>query len=288
MDMNIQKYIAFLKTVELKSFTKAAEALNYSQSGISRMINDLEDEWGVTLLERNRTGLRLTSDGINIYPYVKNLFDEYESMQRKLEELNGIKFGVIRIGTFSSVATHWLPQLILNFQNKYPNIKFELLLVNYDEIEHWILTGRVDFGFLRLPTLPKLSTQFIHQDDFKVIVPKNHFLEKKDSVSLNDLSGLPFILLDKNGNSNITTLFETMDFSPDINFTTWDDYAIMAMVEKGLGVSILPELILQRVQYDLTILDLDVPLYRKIGIAYKEEKNLSLASKKFLDLLFFE
>ncbi|WP_277902645.1 LysR family transcriptional regulator, partial [Enterococcus lactis] len=72
MDMNIQKYIAFLKTVELKSFTKAAEALNYSQSGISRMINDLEDEWGVTLLERNRTGLRLTSDGINIYPYVKN------------------------------------------------------------------------------------------------------------------------------------------------------------------------------------------------------------------------
>ena len=55
MDMNIQKYIAFLKTVELKSFTKAAEALNYSQSGISRMINDLEDEWGVTLLERNRT-----------------------------------------------------------------------------------------------------------------------------------------------------------------------------------------------------------------------------------------
>lgn len=136
MDMNIQKYIAFLKTVELKSFTKAAEALNYSQSGISRMINDLEDEWGVTLLERNRTGLRLTSDGINIYPYVKNLFDEYESMQRKLEELNGIKFGVIRIGTFSSVATHWLPQLILNFQNKYPNIKFELLLGDYDEIEH--------------------------------------------------------------------------------------------------------------------------------------------------------
>ena len=96
-------------------------------------------------------------------------------MQRKLEELNGIKFGVIRIGTFSSVATHWLPQLILNFQNKYPNIKFELLLGDHDEIEHWILTGRVDFGFLRLPTLPKLSTQFIHQDDFKVIVPKNHF-----------------------------------------------------------------------------------------------------------------
>ena len=209
-------------------------------------------------------------------------------MQRKLEELNGIKFSVIKLGPFQCGYALATSQLILNFQNKYPNIKFELLLGDYDEIEHWILTGRVDFGFLRLPTLPKLSTQFIHQDDFKVIVPKNHFLEKKDSVSLNDLSGLPFILLDKNGNPISLHYLKRWTFHTDINFTTWDDYAIMCMVEKGLGVSILPELILQRVQYDLTILDLDVPLYRKIGIAYKEEKNLSLASKKFLDLLFFE
>ena len=68
MDGSIQKYMAFVKTVECGSFTKAAEQLSYSQSGISRMINDLEKEWNVTLLERNRAGVQLTSDGKELCP----------------------------------------------------------------------------------------------------------------------------------------------------------------------------------------------------------------------------
>ena len=77
MDMNILKYMAFIRTVEYGSFTKAAEVLNYSQSGISRMINDLEKEWKVILLERSRAGVRLTSDGTKLLPYAKSLCDEY-------------------------------------------------------------------------------------------------------------------------------------------------------------------------------------------------------------------
>ena len=72
MDMNLQKYLAFVKTVECGSFTKAAEILNYSQSGISRMIHDLEKEWKVLLLERSRGGVRLTSDGLKLLPYAEN------------------------------------------------------------------------------------------------------------------------------------------------------------------------------------------------------------------------
>ncbi|MEO1772256.1 hypothetical protein JZO67_004238 [Enterococcus sp. 665A] len=282
MDMNIQKYIAFVKTVELGSFTKAAETLNYSQSGISRMINDLEKEWNITLLERNRAGLRLTSDGLNIFPLAKKLYEEYEAVQLRLEELGGIQTGGIRIGTFSSVATHWLPQLMSDFQKDYPNIAFELLLGDYDEIEKWIVNGRVDFGFLRLPTLPELQVQYIEQDELKVILPENHPLTSLPQVSLQDLYDLPFILLEKDGNSDITRLLNKMNFSPNVQFTTWDDYAIMAMVEKGLGISILPSLILERIPYKLVIKELDVPAFRKIGLAYKQKQMLSLASKKFI------
>lgn len=81
MDMNIQKYMAFIKTVEYGSFTKAAEILNYSQSGISRMIGDLENEWKVTLLERGRAGVKLTSDGLKLLPFVKNVCNEYNKLQ---------------------------------------------------------------------------------------------------------------------------------------------------------------------------------------------------------------
>ena len=147
MDVNIQKYQAFLKAVEYGSFTKAAEALSYSQSGISRMIGDLEQEWNIILLERGRGGVRLTSDGLRLLPYAQNVCAEYKKLQMQVDELHGLQSGLIRIGTFSSVATHWLPNIIQQFQKDFPNIDFELLLGDYAEIENWIVSGRwtVDF-----------------------------------------------------------------------------------------------------------------------------------------------
>ena len=165
MEMNIQKYLAFVKTVEYGSFTKAAERLNYSQSGISRMINDLEKEWKILLLERSRSGVRLTSDGLALLPYAKSVCAEYEKLQTQIDEINGLQSGIIRIGTFSSVATHWLPNIIKRFQTDYPNIDYELLLGDYTEIENWILEGRVDCGFLRLPAHPDLETCFLRWEE---------------------------------------------------------------------------------------------------------------------------
>lgn len=165
INVNIKKYRAFLKTVECGSFTRAAEMLNYSQSGISRMIQDLEKEWNVSLLERGKAGIRLTSDGIKILPYAKRICDDYDKLQIQIDELNGLQTGIIRIGTFSSVATHWLPNIILEFQKDYPNVDYELLLGDDKEIENWIMEGRVDFGFLRLPTLPELDTVFRKRSD---------------------------------------------------------------------------------------------------------------------------
>ena len=158
MDMNLQKYLAFVKTVEYGSFTRAAEHLNYSQSGVSRMIQDLEQEWKVTLLDRSRAGVKLTSEGIKLLPYAQSLCGEYEKLQAQVDELKGLQAGLIRIGTFASVATHWLPRIIRAFQKDYPGVDFELRMGDYDEIERWTLEGRVDCGFLRLPAHPSLET----------------------------------------------------------------------------------------------------------------------------------
>ena len=165
MDTNIQKYMSFVKTVECGSFTKAAELLNYSQSGISRMIGDLEREWKLVLMERGKRGVRLTSDGLAILPYAKALIADYEKMQMQVDELNGLQTGIIRIGTFSSVATHWLPKIIKTFQADYPNISYELLMGDYEEIEEWVSSGRVDCGFLRLPVRPELETIFLERSE---------------------------------------------------------------------------------------------------------------------------
>jgi DNA-binding transcriptional LysR family regulator len=283
--MNIQKYLALVKAVEYGSFTKAAEALNYTQSGISRMINDLETEWGVSVLERGRSGVSLTSDGYKLLPQIKRICVEYEILMTQIEDLHDLQSGLIRIGTFSSVATHWLPNMIKIFQKDYPKIDFELLLGDYNEIESWTLEGRVDFGFLRLPTNLELETIFLEQDRLLVVISQDHPLANCDVFPIQELLNSPFMLLEKGAKAEISEIFEKHHISPQIRFTTWDDYAIMSMVEMGLGISILPELILQRIPYQIIAKELEVPAYRSIGIASREHKSLSLAAKRFLDYL---
>ena len=285
MDKNLQKYMAFVKTVEYGSFTKAADMLHYSQSGVSRMIHDLEQEWKVVLLERGKAGVRLTGDGIKILPHAKAVCMEYEKLQMQVDELNGLRSGMIRIGTFSSVATHWLPNIIKEFQKDYPGIDYELLLGDYTEIEEWIAEGRVDCGFLRLPTVPDFETIFLDQDDLRVILPENHPLAECDVFPVAALCNEPFMLLEKGAKAEVSEIFENCNLKPRVHFTTWDDYAIMSMVESGLGISILPELILKRVPYRIVAKELDVPAYRKIGVAMRSKKAASLAVKRFLEYL---
>lgn len=285
MDMNILKYLAFIKTVEYGSFTKAAEKLNYSQSGISRMINDLEEDWKVVLLERRKTGVKLTSDGMKLLPYAQEVCQKYEMLHRQVEELNGLQSGYIRIGTFSSVATHWLPNIIREFQKDYPNIDYELLLGNYSEIEAWIQEGRVDCGFLRLPTQTVLDTVVLEQDLLLAVLPADHPLAGCDRFPVSAFCDEPFILLERGSNTEITQIFAQFSLKPRTRFTTWDDYAVMSMVEKGLGISMLHQLILRRTPYHLTVKELDVPVYRSICFAVRDKKACSLVVKKFSEYL---
>ncbi len=285
MDMNLQKYLSFVRTVEYGSFTTAAEILNYTQSGISRMIADLEKEWGVTLLERSKYGVKPTSDGMKLLPYAQNLCADFDKLKMQVDELNGLQLGLIRIGTFSSVATHWLPNIIKEFQKDYPNIDYELLLGDYTEIEEWIHTGRVDCGFLRLPTHPDFETIFLEKDKLMAIIPENHPLKDSEKFPVTALCNEPFMLLEKGAKAEISEIFERNNLTPNVKFTTWDDYAVMSMVESGLGIAILPELILKRVPYRILAKELDVPAYRNIGLALRDKKIASLAVKRFIDYL---
>ena len=287
MEMNILKYMAFIKTAEYGSFTKAAEVLHYSQSDISRMIGDLEKEWRVTLLERSRWGVSLTSDGSRLLARAQKLCEEYRKLQMEVDDLHGVQSGLIRIGTFSSVATHWLPNIIKAFQKDHPNIDYELLLGDYAEIEEWIAEGRVDCGFVRLPARPAFETIPLARDDLLAVLPEGHPLAESERVPASALCSEPFILLERGARTDVTEIFEREGLSPRVRFTTWDDYAIMSMVESGLGISILPELILRRIPYRIVAKKLAVPAYREIGLALRERESASLAVKKFIEYLPF-
>ncbi len=287
MEQNISKYKAFVTAVNAGSFSEAAKILNYSQSGISRMIADLENECKVSLLQRGKQGVVMTSSGVELFPYAVKLCQEFDKLQMRIDDMNGIQSGIIRIGTFSSAATHWLPNIIAEFEKDYPNIEYELLLGDYEEIEKWISEGRVDFGFLRLPTSKDFDCIEIERDQQMVVLPQNHPLAEKAVISVGELTNYPFIMLEKGIKAEITEIFLKNNIIPKPKFTTFDDYAVMSMVEKGLGIAILPKLILQRISYNIVIKPLDVEAVRIIGVAMKGKKELSLAASRFIEYLDF-
>lgn len=135
------KYLAFVKTAEKGSFTRTAQELNYVQSSVSKMVADLEQEWGMTLLERSKSGVCLTSAGAQLMPFLRKILNDHREMESQICRMNGIETGIVRIGTFSTVAIHWLPNLFAALQKDYPGIEYEMLLGDYDEVEQWIDEG---------------------------------------------------------------------------------------------------------------------------------------------------
>ena len=285
MDKNLLKYLAFVKTVDTGSFTKAADSLNYAQSSVSKMIADLEKEWGISLLQRNKKGVCLTSSGEEILPYARKIVSDFEEIQQKVNEINGIQSGIVRIGTFSSVAINWLPDLFAKFQEGYPGIDYEMLLGDYDEVEKWIDEGRVDCGFLRLPTGGDLDVISLKKDEYKAVLPANHPLAKKELLDYEDLNEQPFLLLEHGGKTEVSELLEKNHAHPNIRFTTWEDYAIMAMVERGLGIGVLPEMILKRIPYQIAVRSFKNSYFREIGLAMKDRRKLTPATRKFIEYL---
>lgn len=285
MDNNLLKYLAFVKTVDTGSFTKAAESLNYAQSSISKMIADLEKEWQVSLLERNKKGVCLTSSGEQILPYARKILSDFEKMQEKVDEIHEIQSGIVRIGTFSSVAINWLPNIFSKFQEDYPGIDYEILLGDYDEVEKWIDEGRVDCGFLRLPAGGDFDVISLKKDEYKAVLPVNHPLAKKELLDYKDLNHQPFLLLEHGGKTEVSELLEKNDVHPNIRFTTWEDYAIMSMVERGLGIGVLPEMILKRIPYQIAIRSFKKPYFREIALVMKDRHKLAPAAKKFTEYL---
>ena len=288
MDANIQKYQAFVETVRTGSFTRAARSLSYTQSGVSRMIADLERDWGMTLLERSRAGVTLTSEGRAVLPFVEGVCDDYRRLESQIDDLNGLAAGSIRIGTFSSVATHILPKVIGRFQKDYPAIEYELLMGDYTEIDGWVASGRVDFGFLpRAPRYSGLAERVIERDELMAVLPVGHRLAGEASVPVSALCEEPFIVLERGQDDEITPIFERAGLSPNARFSTWDDYAIMSMVESGLGIAILPSLILTRNPYHIVTRPLEPRAIRTVNVVFRRQEELPLATKRFLSYLDF-
>ena len=284
----MNRYIAFLKVVELGSFTRAAEILGYTQPAMSQMIASLENELSIRLLYRSRYGVKLTPEGERLLPSVQSSVAQFQSMQNIAGEIRGLESGVVRIGTISSISCHWLPPVIRHFWEKYPNVRLIVHQGDYTTIPDWVRTGELDFGFVTPDAVEGTDPRFIKFGEHRACLPKNHPLSGKAYVTLKELAAEPFLMLEEGVYSEPLAAFRAAGLEPNIRMTMHDDYSILSMVEQGLGVTILPELVLRKQSYEIVMLPIKPMVMRRISILTRSRDELSIAARRFIEFLIAE
>lgn len=282
--MNTIKCQIFLKAVELGSITRAAEDMGYTQSAVSRSIADLEREWTVTLLTRNKDGVVLTSQGEALLPDIQSLCNAQRTLESQVSALHGLTSGTLRVGTFTSVSIHWLPGIMKEFLALYPGIQFDLTSKwEFTEVEELVRRGNLDCGFLALPVGDALEASFLRRDRLLAVLPPNHPLAGAECYPIARLAQDPFILIQENWDMEVSRIFQEEGLRPNVRYTLSDDFAILAMVEQGLGVSILSEMLIRSSQRNVSAIPLERPRYREIGLAVRRGGPMSPLTRRFRD-----
>ncbi|KQN96287.1 LysR family transcriptional regulator [Paenibacillus sp. Leaf72] len=280
--MSINKYEIFVQVARLGSLTKAAETLGFTQSGVSHAINSLESEIGFRLLQRSRAGIQLTAEGERLLQPMREVLQANVRLQEEIAAIRGLEAGTIRIGTFTSVSVHWLPRMMKAFLNDYPQIEFKLMEGDYQEVEEWLEEGQIDCGFFSLPTSDKLEVFPLKEDRMLCILPQDHPMCGAAFFPLARLAEEPFIIPKAGSDHDVRRVLKKAAITPNVRFEAGDDAAIIAMVEQGLGISILPELVIEGRKHHVHVMELEEPSFRSLGIAVHSMKFCSPATRRFL------
>ncbi|EJF42059.1 LysR substrate-binding domain protein [Clostridium sp. MSTE9] len=280
--MDLKKYKVFLASADLGSFTKAAAQLDYTPSGVTHMMNALEEELGFQILTRGKNGVQLTENGKRLVPILRELLHLEEEFSQTVSEMNGLNSGTIRIGSYSSIAVHWLPKIIKSFQHDYPNIRIKLMEGIRQEVVSWLEEQKIDLGFMSYQPGMKFDWIPLRDDPMIAVLPLDHPLAKEKAYPLKNCESENFIMPACGSDFDVVELFRNAKISPKIRYETFENYAALSMIECGLGMSVMNELVTKGRICNVIKLPLEPEEHISLGIAVPNTDKLPPAAKKFI------
>lgn len=281
--METSRCKAFVASVEYGSFSKAAEVLGYTPSGVSQLVNSFEDDIGFPLLTRDKKGVRPTENGLTILAAVREFLSQEDHIYQLASEIKGLITGTITIGTYSSIAIHWLPWLIKHFQLNYPNIKIQMMEGIRQEVTKWLDNRELDIAFISYIVPMEYKWISLVDDQMMAILPSNHPMAHFKSYPIEMCTQENFIMPGLGKDIDILGMLQNYGLTPKITLSTVENFAAIAMIEQGLGMSIMNELTTKNWQADVVKLPLDPPQAVSLGIAVHSLKTVSPAAKRFID-----
>ncbi|WP_198299796.1 LysR family transcriptional regulator [Tumebacillus avium] len=282
--MTLLQFQVLMTVIETKSFTKAGEQLGLTQSAVSQTISALETALGVTLLNRSRSGITPTQIGERMLLHVREISRRTMLMKQEASASLGLEIGSLRIGSIPSMAAKLLPGIIGGFKSRFPGIELILFEGSREEIIEWVQGSVVDVGLLPLP----LDGLMIHslplvQERFHVYLPPGHPLQHETAIAVEQLADEPFLLAKGSCDAPVREWFASRGLTPNVQFEVRDTSTILAMVQEGLGVTVLPEMGIPASLPNVAALPLSPEVTRTLGLAVRCLQTVSPAAAEFVN-----
>lgn len=205
--------------------------------------------------------------------------NENNNLALQISELQHLEQGIISVGAFPSVLNNLLPALMTSFSALYPQIQFNVHQGGYQDVEQMIHDGDLDCGFVSIPTAIAIESIPLMKDQLYAIFPKGSKVEQT-RFPITDISKESFIMI-REIDHEFSRFLQKHNIQLKRKYFSDYEYSVLPMVANGLGMCILPELLLKDAPYELEIKELDPPVWRTIGIAYNPDQT-SKATRKFI------
>ncbi len=281
----------FNQVARLLSFTKAAEALHMTQPAVTFQVRQLEEQFNTRLFDRTHNRITLTEAGHSVYNFSCRIFELYEEMDNSVREITGDVSGVLIIGASTTIAEYMLPALLGEFKRAYPDVSLRLKVGNTDAIVSMVENNIIDLGIVEAPVANKnLSVELCREDPLVAIVPNDHPLSNKTSVTAKQMSEYPYISREEGSGTRdvIIEYFQQHNIDEnaiDVIMELGSPEAIKGAVEAGIGITIMSQATLKKELEigSLKAIALDPPLIRPFSFVHQRQKFRQCAMDELLN-----
>lgn len=282
--MESKKLEALLMAVDLGSFTKAAEVLGYTQSGLTHMMNSLEKEVGFTLLERGRSGVRLTEEGERIAPAVREFLQANARLDSVIEQVASSRTEIIRVSAYASIAMHWLPGIIQRFREECPDVDVDIRMADHVDVPYELLAqGKMDAILVSPQDEGQYEWVHLADDPMFAVLPRDFDTQGMTAFPLAAFEARDFIMPSQGFDKDIMRIFNRIGVKPHILPTWVDDPTVISMVSHGLGVSMMTELTVRGRTDGVKLLPVEPASLRELGLAVRSLDAASDGLRHFID-----
>ncbi len=285
--MELRELISFYHVAKVRSVSKAARTLELGQPTVTTHLRKLEDEFGITLFDRIKRPIQLTSEGVTLLELVTPVVTSVDALKTQMDYAE--KRGSFVVGAYPDLVTHHLPAGIQRFREDYPDVRIRLLARSYNPLVQLVRSGEIDLAFCSSPPVDDTALEFkeLFKYNTVLLTPPGHDLIQDRPIRLEDITGFPLILTapESQLRQRVEQAFKARGLVPDVVLALDDTESMKRYVEIGMGIAIGSDFTLHagdRDRFGVLRLDHLFPS-SVIGVCTLRGKFAGQAVKNFID-----